>query len=100
MAIVAYLIFFLPLLTGAKKDPFVKYHVRQGLGLLVAFFALSLVQIVLISPIFGIFLSDLVNWVVKLFLFAFMVLGIMNAIKGEEKPLPIIGKWADKFLKL
>ncbi len=31
MAAVAYLIFFLPLLTDAKNDQFVKYHVKQGL---------------------------------------------------------------------
>ena len=34
MAIIAYIIFFVPLLTGdAKKDSFVKYHVKQGLVL-------------------------------------------------------------------
>lgn len=36
MAIVAYIIFFIPLLTEAKKDPFVKYHVKQGLVLFIA----------------------------------------------------------------
>ncbi|GAF91940.1 unnamed protein product, partial [marine sediment metagenome] len=33
MAIVAYILFFIPLLTDAKNDPFVKYHVKQGLSL-------------------------------------------------------------------
>jgi len=47
MAVVAYFIFFLPLLTEAKKDPFVKYHVRQGLGLLIAFFALRFITLFL-----------------------------------------------------
>ncbi|MBP6855591.1 MAG: hypothetical protein KBC26_01280 [Candidatus Pacebacteria bacterium] len=28
MAIVAYILFFIPLLTDAKNDPFVKYHVK------------------------------------------------------------------------
>ena len=34
MAVIAYIIFFVPLLTGdAQKDAFVKYHVKQGLVL-------------------------------------------------------------------
>lgn len=32
MAIIAYILFFVPLLTGhAQKDEFVKFHVKQGL---------------------------------------------------------------------
>ena len=101
MAIVAYLIFFLPLLTEAKKDPFVKYHVKQGLGLLIAFFALRFITLFLIAPLFYLvgFLFMSILWVINLFLLALLILGIMNAAKGEEKPLPLIGKWADKFLK-
>ena len=101
MAIVAYLIFFLPLLTEAKKDPFVKYHVKQGLGLLIAFFVLRFVTLFLVAPLFYILwpVYMLVLWVTNLFLIALLVLGIMNASKGEEKPLPLIGKWSDKLLK-
>ena len=36
MAIVAYLLFFIPLLTEARKDPFVRYHVKQGLVLFIS----------------------------------------------------------------
>ena len=99
IAIVAYLIFFLPLLTEAKKDPFVKYHVRQGLGVLIAYFALSIGQILFISPILERSAFDFIHWGINLFLVVLMVLGIMNASKGEEKPLPLIGKWANKLLK-
>ena|SRR3989344_9432813 len=101
MAIVAYLIFFLPLLTEAKKDPFVKYHVKQGLGLLIAFFVLRFVTLFLVAPLFYILwpVYMLVLWVTNLFLIALLVLGIMNASKGEEKPLPLIGRWSDKLLK-
>ncbi|HOE15288.1 MAG TPA: hypothetical protein PLH82_01145 [Candidatus Paceibacterota bacterium] len=35
MAILAYILFFIPLLTDSKKDPFVKYHVKQGLVLFI-----------------------------------------------------------------
>ncbi len=101
MAVVAYLVFFLPLLTEAKKDPFVKYHVKQGLGLLITFFALRFLTLFLIAPLFYMlgFLFMFVLWATNLFLVALLILGMMNAAKGEEKPLPLIGKWADKLLK-
>jgi len=35
MAIVAYILFFVPLFTEAKTDPFVKYHVKQGFLLFI-----------------------------------------------------------------
>ncbi len=104
MAAVAYFIFFLPLLTEAKKDPFVKYHVRQGLGFLITFFALRFLTLFLIAPLadsayfFDLFFT-LVYWVANLFLVTLLILGVMNAIKGEEKPLPLIGEWANKTLK-
>ncbi|MCR4261128.1 MAG: hypothetical protein NUV96_02265 [Candidatus Colwellbacteria bacterium] len=101
MAVVAYLIFFLPLLTEAKKDPFVKYHVKQGLGLLISFFVLRFLTLFLIAPLFylSVSLFMLVLWATNLFMLALLILGMMNASKGEEKPLPLIGKWADKLLK-
>ena len=36
MAVLAYILFFIPLLTDAKNDPFVKFHVKQGLVLFLA----------------------------------------------------------------
>ena len=102
MAVVAYFIFFLPLLAEAKKDPFVKYHVRQGLGLLIAFFALRFITLFLITPFSYMFWSAFmfVLWLINLFLVVLLVIGIMNAINGVEKPLPVIGNWADKLLKI
>ncbi|NIR47464.1 hypothetical protein GWO43_04305, partial [candidate division KSB1 bacterium] len=43
MAIIAYIIFFVPLLTDARDDPFVKYHVKQGLVLFLSWVVVSFV---------------------------------------------------------
>lgn len=94
MAVVAYIVFFIPLLTEAKKDPFVKYHVKQGLSLFIAAIVVWIVSYVLIYiPIIGLMLS----WLLSLFLFILWIIGIMNAVKGEKKPLPIIGEFGEKF---
>ncbi len=94
MAIIAYIIFFIPLLTDAKKDPFVKFHVKQGLIIFIGWFVIGIIGYILsFIPFVGWMISRLLN----VLLFVLMIVGIMNAAKGERKPLPIIGKFAEKF---
>ena len=88
MAILAYIIFFIPLL-AAKESKFAMYHANQGLNLFlfwVAYFVLS--WILVFIPILG--------WLLMFLLFVvgviLMIIGIVNSAKGEMKPLPVIGK--------
>lgn len=92
MAILSYLgiLVLVPLLTGAKSDPFVKFHIGQGLTLLITFIVSFIVGII---PILGWILSPLL----MLFCFVLVILGIINAVSGAQKELPIIGKFAGKF---
>lgn len=92
MAIVAYILFFIPLLTDAKDDPFVKFHVKQGLVLFI--FAVVVNVLGTIIPFLGWFLILPVGSVATL---VFLVLGVMHAVNGEEKELPLIGKYANQF---
>ncbi len=90
MAIVAYIVFFIPLLTDAKNDPFVKYHVKQGLVLFIGYVIESFIgEVPFIGPI--------IYPLLAIFLFILFIIGIMNAINGREKPLPIIGDFAKDF---
>lgn len=91
IAVLCYLgiLVIIPLLM-AKDDQFVKYHVKQGLVLLIAFILINVVAIV---PILG-WLVAMVGWVVGIVL---MVIGIVNVLGGKKKPLPIIGQFGDKF---
>ena len=85
MAMIAYIIFFVPLLTDAKNDSFVKYHVKQGLGL----FILAMISSFTVFLGIGVFIG--------IFCFVLFVLGIMNAMNGKESPLPLIGPMAEKI---
>ena len=91
MAVVAYLVFFIPLLTDAKNDPFVKYHVKQGIVLLVS--AIIAWLIIQALPVIGLVMAPLLDVAIIVLL----IIGIMNAVKGVEKPLPLIGQFADKI---
>ena len=93
MAAIAYVLFFVPLLTGdAKKDSFVKYHVKQGLVLFI--FAVIAWFVSSVIPVIGWFIISPLS---SLAILVFMIMGIINAANGEEKPLPLIGSYADKL---
>ena len=89
-AIVAYLLFFVPLLTEARRDPFVKYHVRQGLVLFVSVFILCVLSWI---PVIG----SIIFLLGSIVIFVLWLIGILNATTSKKKPLPLIGKFGDKF---
>lgn len=94
--IVAYISFIgliIAFAAGTREQS--KFHMNQSLVLVITEIVLSVVSgiaggIVGIIPILGLILS-LVAGVCSIVCFVFMILGIMNAAKGEEKPLPLIG---------
>lgn len=89
MAIVAYIIFFLPLLTSAKNDPFVKFHVKQGL---IVFICGVIAYIGSMLPVL-----NMIDWLLHLVVFVLFIIGVINAATGKEKDLPVVGKFAKQF---
>jgi uncharacterized membrane protein len=89
MAVIAYILFFVPLLTDAKDDPFVKFHVKQGLVLFIAGIILSIVG--------GMPIIRYFSWLLNIAVLVFVIIGIMNALNGKEEPLPVIGQFAENF---
>lgn len=90
MAIVAYILFFVPLLTDAKNDPFVKYHVKQGLLLFIGW---VVAYVIVIVPVIGWVLAPILS----IALIILFIIGVVNAANGKEVPLPIIGHLASNF---
>jgi uncharacterized membrane protein len=83
IAISAYIIFFIPLLTDQRKDPFVSFHTSQGFVLFVA----NLVSLCVSAlPIIG-----LVSIILYPIILVLTIIGIINAAQHREKELPIIG---------
>lgn len=87
MAIIAYIIFFIPLL-AARDSKFAMYHANQGLNLFLLAVAVSIVGTII--PFLGWFLILPFGHLAVLI---FVIMGIINASKGEMKPLPLIGKF-------
>lgn len=86
MAILAYILFFIPLL-AAKESKFAMYHANQGLVLFLAGLVVSIVGTII--PFLGWLLILPIGFIVIL---VFAILGIVNAAQGKMKPLPLIGQ--------
>jgi uncharacterized membrane protein len=121
MAILSYIIFFIPLLVGAhKQSKFVKFHANQGTILGLGAIAFGIVYGIITAILGAILLpnnwQDWVNYaytgssgwgaysVITTILgllwlapSALCIYGIYNSATGKEKELPVIGKF--KFIK-
>lgn len=89
MAIIGYILpilFFIPLVSDAKNSPFAKFHANQQLNLLLAAIAVNVVGSII--PILGWFIILPFG---SLAIIVIAIMGIINAVKGEMKKLPIIG---------
>mgnify|MGYP003552209535 FL=1 len=77
--------------SGEDKNEFASFHIRQGLGLTLTFISLGLIisnfDSLMISAPMWIFVSVLWTY------------GIFSAIKGETKPVPLLGEYFQKWLK-
>ena len=99
MAVLAYfgILVLIPIL-AAKESKFARFHANQGLILLITGVAYSIfVQVVIkivafisyaLAGIVGIALG--LAWLLLLVL---AIIGIINAVKGEFKQLPLIGQF-------
>jgi len=78
-------------MNSETRNPFASFHIRQALGLTVTFLSLGLIvsnfDSLMISATMWIFVSVLWTY------------GIFTAIRGEMKPLPLLGNLFQKTFK-
>lgn len=91
LGILAVVLFFVE-----KKSSFVRYHVGQGMNLFVLEIVYGIIYQFLAAAVLMIswrlyFLVKLIGAVALVFP-ALAVIGIINAVNGQEKELPVIGK--------
>jgi len=115
MGILSYLGFLclIPYFTK-KESPFAQFHAKQGIIL----FGVDIIYIILSSILgaikftkteyyFGVpvevrtspWFISLITWILSLGILALVVIGIVNAVKGQKKELPLIGGIKLPFLK-
>jgi uncharacterized membrane protein len=85
---------FLVVLLAKKDDKFAMYHAKQSLVLFIAWIAVWVVSMVLL---FIPFIGWLISTLLWIFLLVLWILGMVNALTMKQKPLPVIGQYAEKI---
>ena len=76
-------------MNAENKNTFASFHIRQGLGITLTFISLGLI----ISN-FDSLLISVPMWICVSVLWSY---GIFSAIKGETKPMPLLGTLFQKW---
>ncbi|MBC7866846.1 MAG: hypothetical protein H7X88_04865 [Gloeobacteraceae cyanobacterium ES-bin-316] len=79
-----------------NKTSLGSYHLRQTLLLMICavVYQIVIMIVTVAMPFLGIFLS-----IGSLVFLVFWILGLISAINGEEKPIPLIGEKAQELFK-
>jgi uncharacterized membrane protein len=85
-------------LHGNNKTKLGTYHLRQATGLLIIAVGYWIVSLILMFIPFLGFLFAIISPFVGLGILVLLILGIMNAANGQEKPVPLVGPFAEKML--
>ncbi|MBU1246103.1 MAG: hypothetical protein KKH88_04275 [Nanoarchaeota archaeon] len=73
------------IMNTTEKSKLGSYHIRQTLLLYIFAVILSWIPIV--------------GWILGIVLFIFWILGLVGAINGEQKEMPIVGGLAQQWFK-
>jgi uncharacterized membrane protein len=73
------------IMNNDKKNTFAKFHIRQSLLLMLVAFIVSFIPLV-----------NLIAW---LFILVLWVIGLIAAINGEQKEVPVLGRYAQEWFK-
>lgn len=83
---------FIIVLVAKKDNKFAMFHAKQSL---VLFFGWVVAGIVAVLPIP--FVHALISGILYLLLLILWIMGIVYALTGQEKKLPVVGQIADQF---
>ena len=97
IAVVSYLTFigwiiaYVSYNNGQSKSSLAAFHLRQSLGLMLTGFVLYS-----LPTIFGVAWASNILGIVMLILW---ILGIISAVNGDEKEIPLVGKYYQEWFK-
>ncbi len=93
MGILAYIgiLIVIPFLVD-KEDPFVNFHIKQGLVLFIAEVIVWVIQ----YTGFFFMLWPLIQ-LINLCVLVLAIIGIVNVVQNKQKELPIVGSLAHNF---
>ncbi|MGB8703633.1 MAG: hypothetical protein WCD31_01255 [Gillisia sp.] len=76
-------------MNNETKNPFASFHIRQGLGINITFYVLG--------ALVSIFNSWMVSIAFYVFILILWIYGLVNAIQGVQREVPILGPYFQKW---
>jgi uncharacterized membrane protein len=95
LSIIGWIVAFV--LYGSNKTSLGAFHLRQTIALFLLAISTWIAQIVLFFIPFIGWLIGVLMIFVYIGIFVLWIIGLIAAINGEEKPMPIIGKKAQQW---
>lgn len=77
-----------------ERAPEVRFHLKQSLGVMILGILLSIAMTIIVSIVPSLYFLTYVNLLVLIL----WILGIINAVNGAQKQLPVIGSFAENKL--
>lgn len=79
---------------NSNKSDFGAFHIRQSLGLIILYIVVWIVNFVI--AVAGI---PYLGWLLLLPVFVLWILGVVAAVQGEKKPVPVLGEHFQEWFK-
>jgi uncharacterized membrane protein len=79
------------LMNNENKSEFASFHIRQALGIFLSFF--------LLGYFIGYFDSWMITSAFWVFIFVLWIYGLIGALNGEKKEMPIVGSFFQNIFK-
>jgi uncharacterized membrane protein len=78
-------------MNNGNKTALGSFHVRQSLGIICVG-----VLLVIFASFIGI---SILTWIIQLAVLVLWVLGLISAVQGEMKPVPVLGEQFQQWFK-
>lgn len=78
-------------MNNGNKTALGSFHVRQSLGIMCVGVLLSI-----ISMIIGL---GILSWIINLAILVLWIIGLISAVQGEMKPVPVVGEKFQEWFK-
>lgn len=79
------------IINNGNKTAMGSYHLRQSLGIICVGVILNI-----LASIIGI---SIISWIVWAGVLVLWILGILSAVQGEMKPVPVVGEKFQEWFK-
>src|SRR4051794_39665687 len=95
LTIVGWIIAIVSYNNSTDKSSLARFHLRQSLGIFLSLLAVSILSMMflfILGPLSFLF------YFINIGLFILLIIGLVAAANGEEKPVPVLGEFYQRSL--